>query len=778
MLFKILNKDIRRNKTVIAILFCFIMISALLISSAFNVILELSNSINDLFLKSNAPHYVQRHTGSINQAEIDQFVLNNSIVKDQLTSEALVIEGSNIFLNGSDKSEENSVMDAYFIEQNEKFDYLLDLKNEKISVKKGEIAVPIYYMQKKNLKIGDKIKIADGKYIKELKIIAFIRDVQMNPSIVSSKRFVVNKDDLNDLRKNVGETEYLIEFQLNDLKDLNQFVNEYQSSQLPKQGPSIDYNLFKTLNALTDGIVIAIIIIISFLIILIALLTLRFIIIAAMEEDYREIGVMKAIGINKKYIRKIYMIKYVSISAAASVAGYIGSIFLQKIFTANIQLYMGASHKGLFEYVISFLSVVLLFLIVRFFTGVMLRRFNKVSAVAALRSGSMGESSVRKGISIYKNKRLNVNILIGVKDVFSRTKMFILLLIVFFISSFIIIVPINMLNTLKSPEFITYMGIGKSDIRIDIQKSENVEKIFKEITHRIGADEDVDKYSPFITCKFKVLNSEGLWDNINVETGEFSNYELKYLEGKSPSKNNEIALSYLNARDLNKKVGDKVTINDNGRKYELKICGIYQDITNGGRTAKARIDHNPDSVLWYVVSVDFKDNVNISEKVNEYSKEFKSAQITYIEDYLNQTLGTTINQLQKASIVMIVIGILIIMLITGMFLKMLLAKDQCEISIMKSLGFTSLNIEVQYLTRMLFILIIGIAAGTIASNTLGENLISLIGASLGASKIHFIIDEFTAYILCPITLIISVILTTLICTLSIGKRNIDRSIME
>lgn len=778
MLFKILSKDLRRNKTIIVILFCFIMISALLISSASNVILELNNSLDDLFTKSNAPHYVQMHTGSIDQEQIDQFVSQNTMVKDQLTSKALVIDGSNLFFNDSDKCEENSVMDAYFIEQNNKFDYLLDMKNEKICVSKGEVAVPIYYMQQKNLKIGDKIRISNGEFNKELKIVAFVRDVQMNPSIVSSKRFVVDKDDLEELRKNVGETEYLIEFQLNDLNDITKFADAYQSSQLPKQGTSIEYSLLKTLNALTDGIIAAIIIIISILIIVIALLTLRFIIIATMEEDYKEIGAMKAIGINKKYIRKIYMIKYVSIAAAASVAGYIGSLFLGKIFTSNIMIYMGSSKKGLFEYAVSFLSVIIVFLIVRFFTQIMLRRFNKVSVVTALRSGNMGESSVRKGISIFKNKRVNINILIGIKDVLSRTKMYILLLIVFFISSFIIIVPINMLNTLKSPEFITYMGIGRSDIRIDLHQSENVDEKFKEMINSIGADKDVDKFSPFVTCKYKALNSEGMWENINIETGEFSNFQLKYLEGKSPEEKDEIALSYLNAKDFDKKIGDNITIDDNGRKYDLKICGIYQDVTNGGRTAKARIDYNKDTVLWYVVSVDFKDYVNITEKANKYSKEFQSAQITYIEDYLNQTLGTTISQLQKASTVMMFIGVLITMLITGMFLKMLIAKDQSEIAIMKSLGFTSKNIKSQYLTRMIFVLIIGTVIGTVAANTLGENLISLIGASLGASKIQFVIDKSIAYVLCPITLMISVIFTTLICTASIEKIKIDRFIIE
>lgn len=40
---------------------------------------------------------------------------------------------------------------------------------------------------------------------------------------------------------------------------------------------------------------------------LIAMLCIRFTIITSMEEDYREIGVMKAIGIHNKDIQKNYI---------------------------------------------------------------------------------------------------------------------------------------------------------------------------------------------------------------------------------------------------------------------------------------------------------------------------------------------------------------------------------------------------------------------------------------------------------------------------------------
>ena len=61
------------------------------------------------------------------------------------------------------------------------------------------------------------------------------------------------------------------------------------------------------MNILSDGIVAAVMILVVVLLVMISALCLRFTMIAAMEEDYREIGVMRAIGINYKDIGKLYL---------------------------------------------------------------------------------------------------------------------------------------------------------------------------------------------------------------------------------------------------------------------------------------------------------------------------------------------------------------------------------------------------------------------------------------------------------------------------------------
>ncbi|MED1510626.1 ABC transporter permease [Bacillus proteolyticus] len=772
MIKRMLKRDLSQNKMIITILFMFIMLSSLLMASASSNVINLLNSMDQLFKVSSAPHFVQMHAGEINQKSIDLFVKRTPIIKKQQTAEMVQINGTNIFIKKKNQAEHNSVMDISFVKQNSNFDFLLNLNNEVVDVRKGEIGVPIYYMQKYNLHIGDKIWVVKNNNELEFTISAFVRDVQMNPSIVSSKRFVISNEDFERIKGNFGESEYLIEFQLTDVDKINEFENLYQSSNLPQKGPSITYSLFKTLNSLTDGIIAAVLIIISALLMIIAILCIRFTIITSMEEDYQEIGVMKAIGIKSKDIQKLYVTKYVVISASGCICGYILSLFVSKIFTSNISLYMGTANTSVLHFVVPLIVTALLFLAVILFCRLILRNFRRITAIDALRSkDNLGKRKVKSSFSLSQTNITNVNIFIGIQDVVKRFKLYRVLSIVLIIAVFMIVVPVNFLYTIQSPKFVNYMGTGKSDIRIDLQQSENIEKRFKDVISYIRNDEEVEKYAAFVTSTFKMVNADGTHENLNIEVGDFTQFPVDYIQGMAPKNENEIALSYMNANELKKNVGDHIVLFVDGKEETLTISGMYQDVTNGGKTAKASFSNNNENILWYVVNVDTKPTVNLQEKVKEYKQNFNSAKITDTDDYLTQTLGETIKQLRLVTQVAILIAILISVLITAMFFKMLLAKDSSQILIMKSIGFSRKDIRIQYITRSIVIVLLGIVTGTCIAATLGEMLVSWLGSFMGAAHIKFVVNPIVSYVICPAILFISVTATTIFSSFTMKQTN-------
>ncbi|AXI08111.1 peptide ABC transporter permease [Oceanobacillus zhaokaii] len=762
MFFKIVKNDFIRQKTVTISVFLFITMAVILAATAINNIANLIQGMSD-FQESAVPADITvMHAGEYDQAEIDQFAeLSSDHIAMQETMVLQNIDGSNIHF-GQNQSMAGTIQDISFVVQNKNFDFILDLDNEKLDVREGFVAVPVYFMQQYDLKIGDAITVKGGEYEIEFVISDYARDYEMNASLTSSKRFVINQNDYDEmLEMQAGELEYLIEFKLNENGDSAVVQNAYNEAGLPANGPILEGKIFMMFNAMSDMAVAIVIIFISILLIVIASLCIRLTFLATIDEDIREIGVMKAMGISKKDIKKVYLNKYRVISVAAGIIGYLFSFTAVNLLNGNMRLYISSDLSGNLKYVLSLIAPLLVYFMIVLYCKQVLKRIDKISAVEALRQDSMERGKNQKyTLPLLKNKFLSTNIYMGLRDVWKRFKLYRLLFVIFIVCTFIIILPVNIYNTINSPGFSTYMGIGKHDMRIDLRRTESITEDFIKLQEELKNDDDIEKFAPYITSSYQVKNAEGSFDYINIETGDFSVFPLKYLEGRAPEGEGEISLSFANAAKdgLNKKVGDEVTVMAGGEEQTLIVTGIYQDITNGGKTAKAHtsLGVNEEAVLWYIVSIDLADGVDIHEKMDSYQNAYSTAQVNDIKEYTQQTLGNIIEQMGTVVVGGIAIAIIIAVLITALFLRMLLSKDMSQIAIMRGLGLTSNQISHQYMAGTMMVLLFGIILGVLVSNYLGEFLVSIAMSSMGAAKIEFVHIVWQTWLLCPLVLVIAV----------------------
>lgn len=769
MFLKIVKNDCARKKIITSTVFVFITLAVLLGASATNIIANLIQSMSSLQESAEPSDITQMHLGEYDQTKIDKFTEEQrENIAMQETMVLLNVEGMNIHF-GNNETMAGTIQDISFVVQNKKFDFILDLDNEKLDIKEGEVAVPIYFMEDYDLKIADTITVEYEGYQKEFIISDYARDYEMNSSLATSKRFVINQVDYDEmLKRQVGELEYLIEFKLHENGDSKAVQTAYIESGLPANGPIIGGMVFLLFTAMSDATVAMVIILISILLIIIAAFCIRLTFLATIDEDLREIGVMKAIGISKKNIKKVYLNKYRVMSVVAGLIGYLLSFIVLNLFTGNMRLYISSDLSGILKYLLSLITPLFVYVMIVLYCKKVLIRIDKISAVEALRSDIMEHRKNQKySFPLLKNKFFSTNIYMGLRDVWKRSKLYSLLIIIFVISTFIILLPLNIYNTMNSPEFATYMGIGKCDMRIDLRRTDTITEDFNRLQEELKNDSDIEKYAAYITSSYQVKNAEGSFDYINIETGDFSVFPLNYLEGRAPEGKGEISLSYANAStdELNKKVGDEVVVKFAGTENIMKVSGIYQDITNGGKTAKAdtSLGINEDAVLWYIVSIDVAPGVDIRDKMDYYRNNYDSAQLNDIKEYTVQTLGNLIDQMKIIVIGGIVIAVIIVALITALFLKMLLSKDMSQIAIMRSVGLTSKDIKHQYMAGTLMVLILGIILGVLASNYFGEFLVSMAMSSMGAARIQFVTVTWQTWLLCPLALIVVVVITVSVC---------------
>lgn len=225
MLVRILKKDLRRNRLTMSVLFAFVLLASMLAASSSSLAVGLMVSIDSLFSRSRVPHFMQMHAGDMDETEVVAWSRRNPLVEACQIVEMANIDGSRLSFSGEAGTQGESVMDIGFVGQNASFDFLIDMEGEVASVARGKVAVPVV-------------------------VAGFIRDSQMNPAVVHSKRFLVNSDDFRGLREKADSIEHLIEFRLHSSADIPAFIDEYRGANLPSTGPNVDYRLFKLLNGM------------------------------------------------------------------------------------------------------------------------------------------------------------------------------------------------------------------------------------------------------------------------------------------------------------------------------------------------------------------------------------------------------------------------------------------------------------------------------------------------------------------------------------------------
>ena len=769
---KIIKNDVGESKLITIITTLFITVAALLVALATILSVNLAGSIDTLMEKSQSPHYMQMHTGEVNRERLAKFVEANGNVATYEVAEFLNLNGSDIELG--DHSLADSVEDNGLAVQSKNLDYFLDMENQPIQPKPGELYVPVMFKKQGLAKIGDKAKIAG----KTFTINGFLRDGTMNSQMAGSKRFLLHQTDYDELFSK-GKLEYIIQFRLKDPSKLNQFEAAYKKAGLEVTGPSGTHRLFKLGNAMSDGIMIGILLLISLLVVLMTFMCIRFTLLAKIEEDYKEIGVMKAIGLQLKAIKKIYLAKYAAISIIGSLLGYLISLPLSYLLLKNIKLFMGESKNEGLSWILAVAGVLVVMLLMIAYVYVLLNRFKRISAVEAIRfSGANEKVNTKTRFNLRRLACFSPDTRIGIIDIMNRKKIYLTMLLVFIISTFIMIVPALVYHTSSSEEFVESLGFShKIDIATSLYQSTNSVENQDKIEDYLANDPDVEMFSKISTKNFDVKEAGVENGMLSVELGNHQKFPVNYLKGHAPRRINEIALSTINADEYNKKIGDPIILIREGREEKFIVCGIYANLFNGGKTAKAIFEDRTTPTIWTDISIKLKNPSKLTEKMNQYKEDLPFAKMNNAEQYRDQTFGSTIQSLLMVAIGALLVGILITGLITSLFMKLLLVKDKKEIATLKAIGLTNQEIRNQYLARSLTILVLGIGLGTGLAMTLGKTISGLVSAGLGGVSVQ-LIGSPLIYLGCPLLLLLVTYLTTRVVTVQAGKIEIAENIKD
>ncbi|MBZ2196009.1 ABC transporter permease [Occultella gossypii] len=777
VLSQLTRNAIRRNPTTAVVLVLFVALSAALASSAGALIVTVTGASAALMQRAQTPHFLQMHAGSVDEGRIAAFAAGNPLVDAHDVVPMLNVDSSAIRVTGegTDTTLAPGLQDDAFVTQNEQFDLLLDTDGAVIDPEPGTVWLPLFYQQLLGLAEGQVLTVSGPGGHVELAVAGFLRDSQMNSSYASSKRLLVSATDLEELTTAVGPAgaiEYLIQFRLTDADAVGQFETEYQAAGLEANGPTITWTLFVLVNSLSGGIISVIITLVTVLLVAIALLCVRFTLLTTLDRDYREIGVLKAIGVRDRDLRRLYTRRYLVLAAAGAVVGLIGSLALNQLLLADVLLYFGPAGRALPAFLVGAGLSALIVAVVALAVRSTLRRLQTVSPVQAIRTGEPAASASRRRparLLSALGDRPGAPVRLGLRDLLRRPALYLVPLVVYALGAFILILPQNLHTTVTAPTFVTYMGAGVSDLRVDAQGGATTGRI-ADLDRDLAQDPQVTGHAMFTTASYTALDADGVPAIVKIESGDLAAFPLTYSEGVAPTADTQIALSRLQADALGAAVGDRIAVTpvapvpESSGALELTVTGIYQDITNGGRTAKMVGPHTSADLLGSTVYADVDRGVDVPTTIARYAAAYPELEVSSVRDFVDASMGGTIDSLRTVAIAALAIGFAVAALITALFMRLLIVRDAFGIGVMRALGFRDRQVQIQYVVRSAAVLAAGVLVGAVGAKVLGGGLAGVFLSGIGLSELHLVADPWLAYAASPLVLLAVVAVATVAST--------------
>ena len=782
--FKIIKNDLRRNKTGNIAFLLFMFLATALISVSVLIVSELLSSITGMYEKSQPPHFAQIHLGEINDTqEIATFMENYEGLTSWQTQKLINLYCDDITVITGNKLQKMSDcrLDVSLITQNKNFDYLLDDNGQVAEVRPGEIGFPVILLDKYPVKIGDHVKVELNGVSKEFVVGTYVHDGAMNSTFASSTRMLVTDEDFEVFHDCADTIETLVEARFSDSSMGSAFQTAYENAGLPQNGQAITYAAIFLLSAMTDIMIAFILVFTGIILIWIASFCVKYTIMATMEEEISEIGTMKAIGLSHKDIRSIYLGKYVFLLAIGSALGYLFACFTSRTSTAHIVRTFGKQELSLGIRLLPIIACVVVLVITTLYCIRVLNKMKKVTIVNALVTGEgfvKRKSKVK--MKLWNTRFKDINRALSIKEAFHHFREYALVFFVVLLATIIMEIPMNLVSTFSSEEYMPYLGRAMTDIVLDFQTGEEGVYKYNKVMKMLKGDSEVKSVKVFENKRVAVENGEENY-NLHVECGEGAGQGIHYVVGKAPENEGEIALSYNNSKQLEKGIGDTVVVANTNGAVKFIVCGIYQDITSGGLTAKSIGSVSDAEPEQYMMAIELMDGVSPIAKAEAYRNELGFGyEVEPVKEFVTQIFGSVMEELGLASKLVALFGVVIIMLVIVLFLKLRMVKDIAETAGLKAIGFTNTDIRMQYLYKTGGVALVAVILGTIGFKPIGEMVVggAFQMAGVGIVKMVFLGNEITSYVLMPVAILIVVGIMVWICTNQVKKYNIVELINE
>ncbi len=709
MYLRILKKDLRRKKTMNIIILLFVILASMFVASSVNNIVSVTTALDSFFEKAGVPDYFVATMGKSSGESVED-VLDDKLCSRIGKEEIFYLSAQNITLDGK---EVESIDNTVFIQSADHLQIKLFDKNDKEleNVAEDEIWISQKVLDKDEIKVGDTLKVELLGTEKEFKVAGGVKDAIFGSGLMGNIRIIMNDKDFEIFNSNDELAAYSGSLYYLDTDDVQAVETKLNSSDV-----SVVFQGAKSIIRMSyvmDMVIAGMLLVVSICLIVISFVVLRFTITFTLTEEFREIGVMKAIGLKKGYIRRLYIVKYAAIAVIGSALGFAASIPFGKMLLGMVsQSVMMENENGILVNLLCSLAVVVIIL---FFCYGCTRKADKYSPLDAIRSGETGERFRKKSLMRLGKSRLNTTSFMAVNDILSSPRRYSIIVITFTICLLLTHIVDTSANTLRSGDMVETLGMHLSDVYIaDGKKMMSYmtdggrEKLDRDMAdmEQLLADNDMPGKVSFemmyrLGYEFdgNLVKSTTL-QGINTDINDYS-----YIEGTAPRDADEVAVTRITADALGADIGDKITMHMGDERREFIITAIYQSMNNLGEGVRLHPDLDisfeyANGFLYYVI--DFDDDPTekvISDRIEKLKDIYGSGVEVLTPGQVAEDTTGVASVLDLVEKLVLVLSAVIIILVTVLMERSMISKELGEIAVLKAVGFSDMAVVLWHTKR-------------------------------------------------------------------------------
>lgn len=759
MYHNILKKDLKRKKAMNIILLVFVILSTMFVSSSVSNILTATTSLDRYMDMANAPDYLGITLNKAMEVDVDGILDAAPSIDSYSTETILIMTKDNITFEPDVTPIKGG---SHFLQSDDHFsqNYFLSDRSILESVPRGQIYVTAALAKANGLEPGDKITIEIEGVRKEFILAGTIRDAALGAGNII--KYIISGEDFEaftaneTIRNYYGGSIYYIHTS-------NLETTQTEISEAIKSFSVKGDRAYLKFTYVFDMLLAGILLVVSAILIAIAFVVLRFTITFTLSEEFREIGVMKAIGIPDLKIRGLYLVKYAAIAVVGAAIGLalsfpFGDLLISATSTSII---MSSTNP----FLVNFLCALLVIGVIGLFCFGCTGKVRKMTPIDAIRNGQTGERFRKKSLMSLGRTKLSASSFLAANDIVSNPKRYSIITLAFFLCLSLLLILSATVCTMKSGSLNGAFGWAKYHVAIadytnpDRYMNEDGRETMKEDHTKLEKaleEEGIPAICHQLTMLTLPVTHGEAEHSPTVFQGTGAAMDLyEYTEGTAPRHANEIAITRIAASRLNAGIGDTVTITTLDGEQEYIISAYYQAMQTFG-----------DGILLHEdAKVNYAQSVGVTQVLVLFSDDPGEAEIRRRMDVIRelypqsepQTCAEVVSELLMVTDAMdamkylvAVLTILLTALITVLMERSFIAKEKGEIALLKAIGTRNSKIYAYHVLRFIFVGIIAVVIGEIFAMPLTNLCLDPIFKMMGLDKgVDYLVNPIEMYLIFP-----------------------------